>query len=59
MALTLGHASYLCVDENTTFKVEYRLDGANQPVFANVRRAARRSSTKSNHLLGASVVVSF
>lgn len=43
-------------DESTIFKVEYRLDGANQPVFLDVKsgRYARR-----NHLLGASVVVSF
>ena len=43
-------------DENTIFKVEYRLDGASQPVFLDVKsgRYARR-----NHLLGASMVVSF
>ena len=44
------------VDENTSFKAEYRLDGANQPVFSN---AAGTSFSKTNHLLGASMVVSF
>jgi opacity protein-like surface antigen len=44
------------VDENATLKVEYRLDGSNQPVFGNPD--ATRFS-KTNHLLGASVVVSF
>ncbi|MCK7494956.1 MAG: hypothetical protein MZW92_30525 [Comamonadaceae bacterium] len=40
-------------DENTTFKVEYRLDGANQPVF--VRRQATARYRKNNSLFGASV----
>ena len=44
------------VDENATLKLEYRLDGANQPVFANPD-ATR--FYKTNHLLGASMVVSF
>ncbi len=44
------------VDENATFKLEYRLDGANQPVFSN---ADGTSFAKTNHLLGASMVVSF
>ena len=44
------------VDENATFKIEYRLDGSNQPVFGN---AAGTGFAKTNHLLGASMVVSF
>jgi hypothetical protein len=44
------------VDENSTFKVEYRLDGASQPVFGN---ADASRLWKNNHLLGASMVVSF
>jgi hypothetical protein len=43
-------------DENATFKLEYRLDGADQPVFSN---AAGTAFHKTNNLLGASVVVSF
>jgi hypothetical protein len=53
-AMSLG-MSYR-VDENATLKVEYRLDGASQPVFGN---AAGTSFSKTNHLLGASMVVSF
>lgn len=53
-ALSLGMRYRL--DENTTFKAEYRLDGANQPVFSN---AAATRFSKTNHLLGASMVVSF
>lgn len=53
-ALTLG-ASYL-FNTNTTFKAEYRLDRANLPVFVDVKDG---SYSKSNHLLGASVLVSF
>jgi Protein of unknown function (DUF3138) len=53
-ALTLG-ASYL-FNTNTTFKAEYRLDRANLPVFVDVKDG---SYGKSNHLLGASVLVSF
>jgi len=41
---------------NTTFKAEYRLDRANQAVFVDVKDGSYK---KSNHLLGASVVVSF
>jgi hypothetical protein len=44
------------VDENSTLKLEYRIDGASQPVFSNPD-ATRYG--KTNHLLGASVVVSF
>lgn len=43
-------------DESTIFKVEYRLDGASQPVFLDVKSGRY---AKRNHLLGASVVVSF
>jgi hypothetical protein len=44
------------VDENTNFKAEYRLDGSNQAVFSN---ASGTRFSKTNHLLGASMVVSF
>jgi hypothetical protein len=54
MAFSLG-LSYLW-DMSTTLKVEYRLDRANLPVFANPDATAFR---KSNSLLGASVVVTF
>lgn len=53
-ALTLG-MNYR-FDENSTFKLEYRYDGANQPVFEYVKTGAFK---KSNQLFGASVVVSF
>jgi hypothetical protein len=53
-ALSFG-LSYLW-DLSTTFRVEYRLDRANLPVFANPEGTAYR---KTNSLLGASVVVSF
>jgi hypothetical protein len=53
-ALTLG-ASWL-YNLNTTFKVEYRLDRANLPIFVDVKDG---SYGKSNHLFGTSVVVSF
>jgi hypothetical protein len=53
-ALSLG-LSYL-FDLNTTFKFEYRLDRADQPVFLNVKDG---SFKKSNSLLGTSVLVSF
>jgi hypothetical protein len=43
-------------DENTNFKLEYRYDAANQPVFVNASRGDYR---KSNQLFGASVVVRF
>lgn len=52
-ALSFG-LSYLW-DLNTTFRVEYRLDRANLPVFLYEDKSYR----KSNSLLGASVVVSF
>ena len=53
-ALTFG-LSYL-FDLSTTFKVEYRLDRANLPVFANIKDSTYK---KSNSLFGASVLVSF
>jgi hypothetical protein len=43
-------------DENTVFKLEFRYDGANQPVFEKVSTGDRR---KDNLLIGTSVVVSF
>jgi Protein of unknown function (DUF3138) len=52
VSLGLGYR----VDENSTFKVEYRLDGANQAVFGN---RDFTSFAKSNHVFGASMVVSF
>ncbi len=53
-ALTMG-MNYR-VDENATFKLEYRYDGANQAVFGQVKDGTYK---KSNHLFGASMVVSF
>ena len=53
-ALSLG-MNYL-FDENTIFKLEYRYDGAEQPVFNYVSDGTYR---KSNQIFGASVVVSF
>jgi hypothetical protein len=53
-SLTFG-LSYL-FDQNTTFKVEYRLDRANQPVFLDAKDLTLR---KSNSLIGASVLVAF
>ncbi len=53
-ALSLG-LSYL-FDLNTTFKFEYRLDRADQPVFLNVKDGGFK---KNNSLIGTSVVVSF
>lgn len=41
---------------NTTFKLEYRRDGANLPVFFD---AATESYRKNNDLLGAAIVLSF
>jgi hypothetical protein len=41
---------------HTTFKAEYRLDGADRPVFAYVKDGTFK---KTNHLFGAAVVVSF
>jgi hypothetical protein len=54
MALTFG-VSYLW-DLNTTFKVEYRIDRANLPVFAYVKDGTFK---KSNQMFGASVLVAF
>lgn len=53
-AMTFG-LSYL-FDLNTTFKVEYRLDRANLPVFEYVKDGTFK---KNNSLFGASVLVSF
>jgi len=53
-ALTFG-MNYR-VDENSTFKLEYRYDGANQPVFLQVKDGSYR---KSNQLFGASMLVTF
>jgi hypothetical protein len=53
-ALAMG-LSYL-FDQNTTFKMEYRLDRADRPVFFNIKSGAY---TRSNQLLGASVLVAF
>jgi hypothetical protein len=53
-ALTLG-ASWL-FNLNTMFKAEYRLDRASQPVFFDVKDG---SYSKTNHLFGAPVLVSF
>lgn len=53
-ALALGF-NYL-LTENTTLKAEYRLDWASQPVFYVPKDDIYR---KTNHLLGASMVVSF
>lgn len=54
MALSMG-LSYL-FDASTTLKLEYRLDRANQAVFENIKDG---SFSKTNHLLGASVLVAF
>jgi len=53
-ALSLG-LSYL-FNANTTFKAEYRFDGANQAVFNYLSDGSYK---KSNQLFGTSVVVSF
>lgn len=53
-ALTLG-SNYL-FDENTTFKVEYRFDGSDQPVFLQVKDGSYK---KSNNVFGVSAVVTF
>jgi hypothetical protein len=52
IALGMGYA----FDTSTTFKVEYRLDRASQAVFLDAKDG---SFSKSNQLLGASVVVAF
>ncbi|MEO8057635.1 MAG: DUF3138 family protein [Burkholderiales bacterium] len=54
MALSFG-VGYL-FNAYTTFKAEYRLDRANQAVFIDAKDG---SYSKSNHLLGASMVLSF
>ncbi len=56
-ALSLG-MNYL-FDENTTFKLEFRHDGASQPVFAQHSGLDIKGYRKTNQLLGASVVVKF
>lgn len=56
-ALSLG-MNYL-YDENTILKVEFRHDGASQPVFMSQSGLDPRGWRKSNQLLGASVVVKF
>jgi hypothetical protein len=56
-ALSVG-MNYL-FDESTTFKLEFRHDGANQPVFAALSGLDVKGYRKSNQLLGASVVVKF
>ena len=53
-ALALGF-NYV-FNEYTMFKVEYRYDWSNLPVFRYVNDGSYR---KSNSVLGASVVVSF
>jgi hypothetical protein len=53
-AFSLG-MNYL-FDENTLFKLEYRYDGADQPVFEYVGEGRFE---KTNSVFGASVVVSF
>ena len=53
-ALTLGAAYNFNL--NTTFKVEYRIDRANLPVFLDVKDG---SYSKTNQLFGASVLVFF
>jgi Protein of unknown function (DUF3138) len=53
-ALTFGMK--FAFNPSTTFKAEYRLDGANRPVFVDVKDG---SFHKTNQLLGASVVVFF
>ncbi len=53
-ALTVG--AKFNFNPSTTFKAEYRLDGASKPVFIDVKD---NTYHKSNQLLGASVVVFF
>jgi hypothetical protein len=53
-ALSFG-LSYL-FDTSTTFKAEYRIDRADQPVFEVVKNGTFK---KTNQLFGASVLVSF
>jgi hypothetical protein len=54
MALSLGLG--FLYNLNTTFKAEYRIDRASQAVFVDTRSG---EFSKSNQLLGTSVVVSF
>ena len=54
MALSVG-VGYL-FNANTTFKAEYRIDRASQPVFLYANDGSYR---KSNRLFGASMVLSF
>jgi hypothetical protein len=56
-ALSLG-VNYLW-DEATIFKLEFRHDGANQPVFSGQKGLVPTGFYKTNQLLGASVVVKF
>ena len=56
-AVSLG-MNYL-FDENSIFKLEYRYDGSDQPVFGHYKGANLNGYKKSNHLFGASMVVSF
>lgn len=53
-ALTFG-LSYL-FNQNTIWKLEYRYDGASQPVFLNTKDG---TFSKTNQLLGTSMVLSF
>ena len=53
-ALSLG-MKYI-YNQSTTFKAEYRLDGADRAVFEDLDNGGFR---KHNHLLGTSVVVAF
>ncbi len=53
-ALSVG-AKYL-LNANTTLKAEYRFDGADRPVFLDIKTGEYK---KSNQLLGASIVVFF
>ena len=46
-------------DENPIFKLEFRHDGASQPVFMTQSGLDPKGYRKSNQLLGASVVVKF
>lgn len=54
MALSLGLSYQFTL--NTTFKMEYRLDHANLPVFMDV---ASGTYSKNNNLFGTAVVVAF
>jgi hypothetical protein len=56
-ALSMGMSYRL--DENATFKLEYRYDGSDQPVFVQQDGLTATGTRKNNHLFGASMVVSF